>query len=257
MWRSIVTEIKKTNFKWLDSVYGQSCLATEKPIVDKALRQITGPRVLQIGQIFNDQALRALDFPQLILVNDSEAEISSTKTSDGIVADAAFLPFDAGTISSVMLPHVLERHELPHQVLREAHRVLMPEGHLILTGFSPGSLLGLQRYITPYAAYGGTYYGVKRVKDWMQLLGFEVIGSAMYQYAPLVKGQRLRSALNFINSVGHRWLPMSGGGYMISAKKRELGMRLVGKLEFASNGRKRQKLATASSRQHNFTGLED
>lgn len=249
--------IKNSNITWLDSIYGRSCLEAEKPCVDRALRQISGPRVLQIGQILDDQALRALDFPQLIMVNDSASANESISDRCSIVADAAFLPFDGGTLSSVILPHVLEGHELPHQVLREVHRVLMPEGHLILTGFNPVSILGLQRYVTPRAAFSGTYYPVQRVKDWIQLLGFEVIGSAMFQYAPVVKGRRIRNALNFINSVGDRWLPMSGGGYMISAKKRELGMRMVGKPKFAAVGRKRQKLATVSSRQHNFTSTED
>jgi SAM-dependent methyltransferase len=239
---------EKTNRAWLASAYGQSCLAAEKLHVDRALRKISGPRVLQIGDIFDCHSLRALDFPQLIQVNDDL--VAAPESVSSIIADAAFLPFDAGCLSTVVLPHVLEGHQLPHQVLREAQRVLMPEGHLIVTGFNPVSLLGLQRYLNPRAVYRGNYYSVKRVKDWLQLLGFEVVGSAMYQYAPLVKSDRLRNALNFINSVGDRSLPMSGGGYMISAKKREVGMRLVGKLAFSGVRRKRQKLATAASSKH-------
>ena len=232
---------EKANRNWLASAYGQSCLAAEKPHVDRALRQISGPRVLQIGDTFDDYSLCALDFPQLIKVNHDL--IAAPKSVSTIIADAAFLPFDAGCLSTVVLPHVLEGHQLPHQVLREVHRVLMPEGHLILTGFNPASMLGLQRYFNPRGAYRGHYYTVKRVKDWLQLLGFEVVGSAMYQYAPLVKSDGLRNTLNFINSVGDRCLPMAGGGYMISAKKREIGMRLVGKLPFTGVGRKQQATA--------------
>ena len=243
-----MTALEKTNQTWLASAYGQSCLAAEKTHVDRALRQISGPRVLQIGDTFDDYSLRALDFPQLIKVNDNPT--AAPESVSAIIADAAFLPFDAGCLSAVVLPHVLEGHQLPHQVLREAHRVLMPEGHLILTGFNPASILGLQRYLNPGAAYRGHYYSVKRVKDWLKLLGFEVVASAMYQYAPLVQSDGLRNALNFINSVGDRWLPMTGGGYMISAKKREVGMRLVGKLPFSGVRRKRQKLATAASSKH-------
>lgn len=243
-----MTTLEKTNRTWLTSAYGQSCLAAEKPHVDRALRQISGPRVLQIGDAIDDHSLCALDFPQLIKVNDNLSSVPEFVTA--IVADAAFLPFDVGCLSTVVLPHVLEGHQLPHQVLREVHRALMPEGHLILTGFNPASMLGLQRYLNPSAAYSGHYYSVKRVKDWLQLLGFEVVGSAMYQYAPLVKSDRMRKAFNFINSVGDRWLPMTGGGYMISAKKREVGMRLVGKLPFSGVRRKRQKLVTATSSKH-------
>ena len=240
--------LEKINRAWLASAYGQSYLAAEKPHVDRALRQISGPRVLLIGETFDGHSLHALDFPQLIKVNDGIA--AAPESISTIIADAAFLPFDAGCLSAVVLPHVLEGHQLPHQVLREAQRVLMPEGNLILTGFNPASILGLQRYLNPAAAYKGHYYSVKRVKDWLQLLGFDMVASAMYQYAPLVKSDGLRNGLDFINCAGDRWLPMSGGGYMISAKKREVGMRLVGKLAFSGARRKRQKLATAASSKH-------
>ena len=65
----------------------------------------------------------------------------------------------------------------------------------------------------------------------------------MYQYAPISKSSRLNRSLNFINTIGERWLPMLGGGYMITAKKREAGITLVGKVKFS---RKKRSIATAS-----------
>ncbi|MEM7360532.1 MAG: methyltransferase domain-containing protein [Pseudomonadota bacterium] len=239
--------MESAHLNWLNSPYGESYIEAETAHVNRALRQITGPRVLQMGSVINAEELLALDFPQLILVHDSQ-NMTTSGESQRVFADAAFLPFDAGSLSSVILPHVLESHSLPHQVLREAHRVLMPEGHLILTGFNPASLMGVQRFLRPAAVYKGQYYTVKRVKDWMQLLRFELVASAMFQYAPLVKKTGLRNALNFINSVGDRWLPMTGGGYMISAKKREAGMRMVGKVRFSSAEKRRRKLAAATAR---------
>lgn len=236
-----------THHNWLSSAYGESYFEAETIHVNRALRQITGPRVLQIGSVINAQALIELDFPQLILVQET-AQGTPRCESQKVTADPAFLPFDEGALSSVILPHVLESHSLPHQVLREAHRVLMPEGHLILTGFNPASLMGMQRFVRPAAVFKGNYYSVKRVKDWMQLLGFEVVASAMFQYAPLVKKAGLRNALSFMNSVGDRWLPMTGGGYMISAKKREAGMRMVGKVKFSNSEKRRRKLAAATAR---------
>jgi len=244
---------------WLDSAAGRSFLSIERVSVSAALRQMAGPCVVQIGQLIDDQGLRELDFPQWILVQENlssepgSAEISETLQDQEanpqvVIADAAFLPFDANSVSIVVLPHVLETHELPHQVLREAHRILRPEGHLLLTGFNPASILGLQRLLSNRSAFQGQYYTVKRVKDWLQLLGFEIVASAMHQYAPLVKRPSLRKALNFINSAGDRWLPMSGGGYMISAKKRESGFTFVGKLKFSKRARVRRKLTTAATK---------
>ena len=242
---------ENTQSDWSETAYGSSFFELERVFTDRAVRQISGPCVLQVGNLFNEQRLLAQDFPQMIKICPADdpgtASSGASLNCTMVYADAAFLPFDANSFSSVVLPHVLEGHCLPHQVLREVHRVLRPEGLLMLTGFSPLSLLSIQRYLFPRAALKGNYYTVKRVKDWMKLLGFEVTGSAMYQYAPLCKNTRLRNALGFINSVGNRWLPMTGGGYMIQARKREVGMNLIGRHELSAGERRPRKLATTVS----------
>ena len=244
---------KLSTLDWSESPYGRKFLSVEATHTEDALKRIVGPCVLQVGDLLDTQQLQALDLPQWLIVNNYCPNSTSARTQfntegSSIIADAAFLPFDADCMSSVILPHVLEGHKLPHQVLREAYRVLRPEGHLLLTGFNPFSLLGLQRYISNQAAYKGSYYTVKRVRDWLQLLGFEVRASAMYQYSPLLKGERSSAALNFLNSIGNRWLPMLGGGYMISARKREIGMNLVGRVRFSKKTTSGGKLATIPSR---------
>ena len=46
------------------------------------------------------------------------------------------LPFATHSIDLVVMPHILEFTEDPHQVLREVERVLVPEGHVVITGFN-------------------------------------------------------------------------------------------------------------------------
>ena len=219
---------------WLENHYAQHCWSAERRHWQQALKQIAGPKVLQIGRILEQQVIAGLDLPQLILsVANAKRPSTNDVESDLLAADPAFLPFQPESISSVILPHVLEGHELPHQVLREVHRVLVPDGCLILTGFNPYSIMGVQRRLGLRSVLPGQYYSLKRVIDWLQLLGLEVVGSAMYQYAPLSKSPRLNSSFNFINAIGDRWLPMFGGGYMITAKKREASITLVGKVKFS------------------------
>ena len=240
----------KTQLSWLESAYGQSFLGTEQRYIEKELRRLIGPRVLQVGNLIEQQQLASLDFPHLVTVRDEQdlgGGSQGFENSDLVIADAAFLPFEPESFSSVILPHVLEDHALPHQVLREAYRVLRPEGCLLTTGFNPFSLLGAQKYMRPKACYKGQYFSVKRVRDWLQLLGFEVVGSAMYQYAPLSASERLRRWMNFYNAVGDRWLPLSGGAYMISARKRIGGFTLIGPKRLSHKQKRRQKLAVTAS----------
>ena len=50
--------------------------------------------------------------------------------------DPRQLPFAANSIDLVVMPHVLEFYDDPHQILREVERILIPEGQIVLTGFN-------------------------------------------------------------------------------------------------------------------------
>ena len=228
------------NTVWQHSEYAQHLFASERAALELAMRQALGPSTLQIGVRLDESVIVDCDLPYLVRSSES---LSDSDDSVDMHADPAFLPFAPGSFSTVVLPHVLEDHELPHQVLREAHRVLRSDGHLVLSGFNPVSLLGMQRWLNRRAVLMGNYYGAKRVIDWLQLLGFEVVASAAFQYAPLSKSDRIRKSTQFLESIGDRWLPMTGGGYMITAKRRDVGMTLVGKLK--SKKSKRPNLATS------------
>jgi len=61
------------------------------------------------------------------------------------------LPLASQSVDLVVLPHVLESHDHPHEVLRETERVLMPEGQVVISGFNTGSLWRLRQMFS-----GGT-----------------------------------------------------------------------------------------------------
>ena len=235
---------------WRSSEYAKRYFDEEHQFIAAGLRQSVGPAVLQLGQRLHTSVVDDLDLPFLVKTNEFVDGLSD------IVVDPAFLPFSEDVFSTVVLPHVLERHELPHQVLREAHRVLMPEGHIVLTGFNPASLMGLQRWLRPAAVCSGRYYSVRRVIDWLQLLGFDVVGSSMFHYAPLSRSQKIKTTFHFFESVGDRWLPMAGGGYMISAKKREPGGSLVGRVAFKTKQPKLVASATAKTQLKSINDLK-
>lgn len=230
--------------QWRESPQAERFFELEKPFSDQAMRRLAGPNVLLLGNLLQRDHLLNLGLPQLVQVTD---QFFAQQDDSSLAADAAFLPFQDDSFASVLLPHVLEGHALPHQVLREAYRVLQAEGHLLLTCFNPLSLCGMQKMLRSGSVPQGQYYTFARVKDWLQLLGFEVVGSAMYHYAPISKSALLGSKLEFLNSVGDRWFPMLGGSYVITARKREAASRLIGKVSQRRRNRRRKLAAAPAS----------
>ena len=139
------------------------------------------------------------------------------------------LPFDSDSLDLVLIPHVLEFSEHPHEVLREVARVLRPEGNLLISGFNPRSLWGVHRVLVGREGYPwqGNFSALPRIKDWLALLGFEVAGGRFAAYAPPFHTTKWLERFAFIEAAGDRWWAVSGGVYFLHAVKRVHGMRLI------------------------------
>jgi len=132
------------------------------------------------------------------------------------------LPICSGSIDAVLLPHSLEVEPDPGAVLREAERVLIGEGQLIVLGFRPWSPWGL-RAAASRSGYPPGFRRLlseRRLRDWLVLLGFEV--SLVRYYLHVLpaepKGDPGRSALGMLRR--GLFNPLPAGGYLIRARKR-------------------------------------
>lgn len=151
-----------------------------------------------------------------------------------LTINASALPFDAESLDLVVLPFILETHPDPHQVLREVYRVLRPEGQLLILGFNPISLWGLRNYLSRLATpdrigfpWPANYRSVLRLKDWLNLLDFDVARGHFGCYAPPCRNESSLAHLNWLELAGNRWWGFAGGCYAIMAVKRVPGMTLL------------------------------
>ena len=209
---------------WLQTAPGQYVLEWERSRHDQLVADIFGFNALQLSLPRID-FLRANRMPLRFRCDDGRF----TGASD-VCSDLHFLPFAANSVDLVVLPHTLEFDQNPHQVLREVERVLVPEGHVIVTGFNPYSLWGARRKLSRRQSlppWRGQYISVSRLKDWFSLLGFEIQAGSYGCHAPAMTQEKWLRRLKFMDVAGDKWWPIVGAVYVIQAIKRQQGMRLI------------------------------
>jgi SAM-dependent methyltransferase len=210
---------------WLDSTVGRYMMAKEQALYDKAVVDLFGFNALQMGG------------GQMGLLSSSR--IPNRYRASEFVRDVPdnhlyccddFLPIANGSLDLLLLPHRLEFSERPHQTLREAERVIMPDGHLLISGFNPLSTWGMKSSISkllkrkPSYPWHGNFIGLTRVKDWLTLLGFEVMSVNMGCNMPPFEQPQWYDRLECWDEFSERYCALMGGIYFIVAKKRVLGM---------------------------------
>lgn len=213
---------------WLASALGQYFLAQEQALFDAAVADIFGFKALQIG--FSDvDFLSNSRIPTLLHVD----ELVNAMSSD-VICESGALPLEVDSVDLVLLPHVLEFSDNPHQTLREVERILMYEGYVILTGFNPISSWGLKRFFTKKQdaasvdfPWQGQFFSQTRIKDWLALLGLEFMSVTNCCYSLPRNHSAWLNRFQFLDKFGKRCWPMMGGVYFIVAKKRVAGMTLL------------------------------
>jgi SAM-dependent methyltransferase len=220
--------------EFLRSPPGRYVLDWEQQQLDAAVADIFGYHALQLGLPEID-ALRESRMPLRFCASDRLLGAGAHGAAGRVAVINRYeeLPFATNSIDLVVMPHILEFAEEPHQVLREVDRVLVAEGQVVLTGFNPASLWGLRQLLArlgmaPFLPREGQFIALPRIKDWLKLLSFEVSRGRYGCYAPWVRSEKWLARWRFLEKAGDRWWPVLGSVYMVTAIKRVRGMRLVG-----------------------------
>lgn len=247
---------------WLQTPPGRYLLDWERTQFDLAVADLFGYHALQLGLpeldtlSANRMPHRWLGLPEELLGTDDNPsatgpdEVGSRVAARAggnprvaLVTDAAALPFPAASLDLVVLPHTLELSADPHHVLREVERVLVPDGRVVIAGLNPASLWGFRqgrgRLLSTiglgakdgshlYLPEAGEFIGPWRLRDWLQLLSFEVESDRFGCYRPAVRTEKWLHRTAWMDRTGARWWPILGAVYFVVAVKRVRGVRLLG-----------------------------
>jgi len=150
------------------------------------------------------------------------ANEKSRLTDADVAARLSQLPISNGAVDAVILPHTLEFETDPFAVVREADRVLAGEGHLVVLGFRPYSLWGFRSAAISRGYPPGLkrMLGVRRVADWLELLGYDVSVTRNYLFTPPWGNSAPRASVPS-PLLRRGWIkPWPAGAYLLKARKR-------------------------------------
>jgi SAM-dependent methyltransferase len=180
---------------WQGGGLGRALIAAEAELLGEALGDVFGQELLQVGCWGRGRELlaRSRIRRQTVLASCPEAAGGQAD----MIASLAHLPVASGAVDAVLLPHSLELEPDPYAVVREADRVLVGEGQLLVLGFRPLSPWGLRAAATPAGFPPGLrrLLSESRLRDWLVLLGYEIVSSRRYLHRlPLESGSRTGEA---------------------------------------------------------------
>lgn len=202
---------------WFETALGAAMLQAEAAVVERLLERVFGFIAVSVGGWWPcSPFLDACAIRRKLRV----------QAGGDLVSPLDNLALASDSVDAVLLPHTLEFVASPQRLLREVERVLVGEGHVLITGFNPWSTWSVRRWLRPGRfPETGKPLALRRLVDWLNLLGFEVCVVERFFRRPPVASRLLLAKLAVLERP--RWLPVPGSAYAILARKHVYAMTPV------------------------------
>jgi len=213
---------------YINSGAGQLLYQEEAAQLQAVLPGLFGYHLLQIGCYGSEDLLDASRINHRMIMSP---HLPRDATRPVLLGSADAIPLASESLDVVVMPHTLDYDDNPHGILREIDRVLIAEGHVVILSFNPFSLFGLWRLFAGWRGHPpwcGRFVTGFRVRDWLSLLGFDIVSSRCLFYRPPLNHERVMDKLRFIDHAGQRVLRPFGAVYMIVARKRVSTLTPIG-----------------------------
>lgn len=224
---------------WFTTPLGESVLKTEERVLEQLLQGFFGYHLFQLSP--QDKALYGSSVIQhklkltADLVQSGENDLAhsvdpsstvkiarqSNQLMDSLASFSDELPFADDSLDVVLLHHMLEYSSSPQRLLREAARVSLPMGQLVVVGFNPHSLWGLAKPVGKFrkkTPWTGRFVPPGQLMDWLTLLNFKIDRAHYCMYGlPSIKATG--SLPDFSHGLSRNANWPFGGVYVIVARK--------------------------------------
>ena len=214
---------------WREQPLGALIANHETEVFARLCAGLFGYHLVQLGE-FGDSGSYLSTCP---VQAKSVLQVGTQYTTLGMnaCAESFRLPIATDSIDALIFPHTLDFSLDPHQLLREADRVLIPNGRLVLSGFNPLSLFGVRRLVTlrkKTVPWSGQFVPYHRLQDWLSLIGFDIESAEVLMFRPAFSRLSWLQKFAFLDRYGQRFWPMLAGVYVVRAVKRVSRLTPVG-----------------------------
>jgi SAM-dependent methyltransferase len=216
-WRAEFIDILTELETWYGREAGQHLLQQTRDALREPLAAAFGYHLVQVGEV------RGQPLWQGSRINHRVYAAPRAGIGTNLVCNGDELPLDSDSVDALILHHALEFSERPHELLREAQRVLTPRGILLVVGFNPWSVHGVSTRLRALSSDSlwrrQRFVSESRLSDWLHLLGFDMQSSRSLEPLPVRGGQRLQRWLQAANRWHERHALPLGNIYVSHAVK--------------------------------------
>jgi len=207
---------------WNDSLLAKNLQKLEKQVLEPILSRSFGQHLLQASIAGATPLFEQVHLPFKSFVT---FDYPLAKPAGAFVAEPDCLPVGNETVDLLLLHHVLEFSNNPHQILRESQRVLTSGGSLVIVGFNPYSLWGLRKFLTMtnQMPWSGKYRTHSQLSDWLRLLDCQPESAQFGFLSPPIGSNSMLSRVERLEKFGRRINCILGAFYVLVARKQVAG----------------------------------
>lgn len=205
---------------------GLSLLNDEKLLIDRSLAKVFGYYLVQLGITCDEDLTKNCRVSHKVFADLAFPKYLTPETIQEFVqADLNYLPFRNDSIDAVVMPHTLEAVSDPYHLLRQVDKMLVPEGHILITGFNPFGCQIIRQKLGENRQSFAQANLVKesRVVDWLNVLGYEIEKVTYSSLSCVTKDIETYQPSRFLLSLEH-WMDKVGldlgNVYCVLAKKK-------------------------------------